>query len=481
MSKITLTNLSSMSNSNTVMSTINSNNAILQTAMDNTISRDGTLPNQMTANLDMNSERIINLPYPVTDQEPLRFGDFKAFSITPTIGATAYDINWTTPSTGGTTKSIGAVLQRTFDVRDFGAVCNGVTDDTTAIQRCINAAQAAGNSSVVELYGSSLISAALHVTSSVSIRGSGKSNTFLFQSNASVSHINVDPSSANRSVNLRGFACYYQVAPTLGSPVSIAFGNASFNLTDCIVDDVSIIGVGTGIYFQNVINISMLNCSIFTYTVDGVRINCPINPDSGGITMEGCNIGNPTSVTGSHAVNWNNGGGVFMSNNRFVGSVVSTGSTGLFFNMTAQTTEFQVCNNLIVDFAAGIQMTRSPGMFMYQMLINSNVFDGNNTSIYVPPDTIWLQMLTITGNGFQGASNNAGPQISLAGVAGATIAGNTFLSNKTGAGMICVQIVSSCQDIKVGPNARTVQLNAPGPTLAADLIAGTNITIVGGG
>src|SRR6267154_2775023 len=480
MSKITLTNLASMQNDNTVMATLNANNTIIQTAVDNTLSRDGTIPNQMAANLDMNSERIINLPYPVTDQEPLRFGDFKTFTITPTIGATAYDINWTTPSTGGTTKSIGVVLQRTFDVRDFGAVCNGSTDDTLAIQRCINAAEAAGNDSIVLLHKSSLISASLNITSPVIIQGNGKSNTFLFQSNASVPIINVSPTSANQSIKLRGFGCYFQVTPTLGSPAGIAFGNSSFNCTDCTVEDVSVVNSGTGIYFQNIINTRILNCDVQLYSVDGIRINCPINPDSGGINIDGCNITAPTSSSRTHAINWNNGGGIRISNNFLGGSVVATGGIGLFFNMTAATTEFQLCNNLIVDYAVGIQMIRNPGLFMYQMLINDNIFDGNRTSIYVPPDTgIWVQMLTITGNGFQGASGSTGPQISIADTAGCTISGNTFLSNVTN--MICIQTISSCQDFKIGPNARTVQLNGGSGTLAADQIAGTNMTIIGGG
>jgi len=41
---------------------INGNNAAIETAFDNTLSRDGSSPNQMEANIDMNSNRILNLP-----------------------------------------------------------------------------------------------------------------------------------------------------------------------------------------------------------------------------------------------------------------------------------------------------------------------------------------------------------------------------------------------------------------------------------
>lgn len=48
----------------------NSNNDLLEAALENTLSRDGTGPNQMEANLDLNSNRILNLPDPVAAQEP---------------------------------------------------------------------------------------------------------------------------------------------------------------------------------------------------------------------------------------------------------------------------------------------------------------------------------------------------------------------------------------------------------------------------
>lgn len=60
MTKITLTDLASLQNETTAISAINSNNAVLETASDNTLSRDGTAPNQMLSNLDMNGYQILN-------------------------------------------------------------------------------------------------------------------------------------------------------------------------------------------------------------------------------------------------------------------------------------------------------------------------------------------------------------------------------------------------------------------------------------
>lgn len=73
--KITLGNLVNLTNQTAAITTINNNNALLTTAINNTLSRDGTPPNQMTAALDMSSNRILNLPTPISATEPLRYID----------------------------------------------------------------------------------------------------------------------------------------------------------------------------------------------------------------------------------------------------------------------------------------------------------------------------------------------------------------------------------------------------------------------
>lgn len=75
MAKLTLTDLASTAASS-IVTAINNNNALIETALENTLSRDGTSPNQMTADLDMNSKRVYNLPEATADTEPVRLGEF---------------------------------------------------------------------------------------------------------------------------------------------------------------------------------------------------------------------------------------------------------------------------------------------------------------------------------------------------------------------------------------------------------------------
>lgn len=60
MSKINLSDLTTLENQGSAIAAINNNNATIETAFDNTVSRDGTAPNMMLADLDMNGHTILN-------------------------------------------------------------------------------------------------------------------------------------------------------------------------------------------------------------------------------------------------------------------------------------------------------------------------------------------------------------------------------------------------------------------------------------
>lgn len=78
MSKITLTDIANLQNPTTAVNAINSNSAVIQTAFDNTLSRDGTSPNQMGSNLDMNGNTVINMGAPGTAASAVRLEDLTA-------------------------------------------------------------------------------------------------------------------------------------------------------------------------------------------------------------------------------------------------------------------------------------------------------------------------------------------------------------------------------------------------------------------
>jgi hypothetical protein len=96
MSKITLSTVSELQAFPSAAANINSNSDILEAAIDNTLSRDGTNPNSMNANLDMNSNRILNLPTPVSNLEPARLVDLETLTGSGTITINPLPIGGTT-------------------------------------------------------------------------------------------------------------------------------------------------------------------------------------------------------------------------------------------------------------------------------------------------------------------------------------------------------------------------------------------------
>src|SRR5229473_1714729 len=138
MSKITLNNVGNIIDATTAATTINANNAVIQTAMDNTLSRNGTTPNTMGSNLDMNNFQVLNLPTPATANSPARLKDVQTggtITNIPPGGTTGqvlaktsnvdYAINWTSESaelvagtnivlTGTTPTTISTISQPSF-------------------------------------------------------------------------------------------------------------------------------------------------------------------------------------------------------------------------------------------------------------------------------------------------------------------------------------------------------------------------------
>jgi hypothetical protein len=144
MSKITLTNVADLTQATTAATTINNNFSTIQTAMDNTLSRDGTPPNQMASTLDMNGNQIINLGPPISADSPMRLTDAVGAGGTVTInntgnlplGGTANQIlqvvtatpTWVSSPTLSTVTNTGTV---SFPTATDTLVARGTTDTLT--------------------------------------------------------------------------------------------------------------------------------------------------------------------------------------------------------------------------------------------------------------------------------------------------------------------------------------------------------------
>lgn len=118
MTKISLSDLASGFRSS---NKLNENFQAIRTALDNTLSRDGSTPNHMLAPLDMNSNRVINIAAPVNPTDAVRLQDITTDSV----------VSQNT-------------LNKIFNVDLYGADPSGTKDSTEAIQAASAALQANG-------------------------------------------------------------------------------------------------------------------------------------------------------------------------------------------------------------------------------------------------------------------------------------------------------------------------------------------------
>jgi len=82
---------------------------------------------------------------------------------------------------GAVVRTAQAKMRDIVSVKDFGAVGDGVTDDTVAIQAAINAISSAGGGTVVFPSGGYKITSSLTIPSYVTLSGHGKGNTKLLR------------------------------------------------------------------------------------------------------------------------------------------------------------------------------------------------------------------------------------------------------------------------------------------------------------
>jgi hypothetical protein len=240
MPKLTLSTIGSRYAS---VAALNANFAAIVTAIENTLSRDGTSPNTMSANLDMNSKRILNLPDAVALSEPATLGQLRdaaeiiqfestvveqqtataaqtlftltevdytpglqnlavyvnglkqipaSYTETSTTSVTfnesleagdvvlfvvnernvdavfdaANNVTYTPAGAGAVGSSVQTKLREFVSVKDFGAVGDGVTDDTVAIQAALTYGK-----TVLIPDGTYLVSSSLSITSAVRVFG----------------------------------------------------------------------------------------------------------------------------------------------------------------------------------------------------------------------------------------------------------------------------------------------------------------------
>jgi len=514
MSKITLTNLVNLQNETTAVNAINANNAVITAAMDNTLSRDGTAPNPMSSNLDMNGNQILNLPAPSTINSAARLQDVAAgvpITVNNTPGGTSGQIQFNNGGTFGgiavtgsgsvvesvsptftglpvipfTQTGVGAVartinsklLDQYYTVTDFGAVGNGIADDTVAIQAALTAACAIGGTCFFPA-GTYKITAQLNVTAHCVIMGCGFQAPSLYAANAydlrstgfkgsvivAPANVNIFNCATQDPISIEKLHLTYPVSPIGNTGIAIAFLGSISGIgtsTGSIVRDVYINNAGLGIQAFDMVSFTFDNI-FFAY--NAACITCKNNSTinySGSTTS--AVAGDPVIMNctmfgtqGTTAILLLSGSGFKICNNKING-----GASGIFQN------GIQISPQNL-----GVPFTMTPG------LISNNSIEGTVIGILFTPNASSQGSASgwcITGNEFFtniGVSMTAGITIP-SWIGGVSITGNTFLYDFNNTTVPAVSINGATQVSVVG---NIFSSNAP--SLASAVFVGTTTTLI---
>lgn len=299
---VTLNNVANLQDTTTAQNTINNNNSTLTTALQDGLSRSGSSPNTMSSNLDMNSNRILNLPAPGSQNEPVRLADvtsgtslqFTFASPTAKVGTGATNGSATSAMRSDAAPPIDQTMTPTWTGFHSFSPSSGLTSGI-GISGTTIVSQASGVSSILPSINATLIGTSTTDTltnktlRAPSITGGSATSLLLINANATsgFSATNAQIASATLSGTFTG-TYTFSGSPTLSNAV---ITNPTF--TGGTIDNTSIGGTTpAAAVFTTITGTAILSTSSVLSSGTG---GLGYTTGAGGVVTQGTN--KSTSVT----------------------------------------------------------------------------------------------------------------------------------------------------------------------------------------
>lgn len=228
-------------------------------------SRSGT-PGRLYVNSDY-SIRVMNKSGSTVYSAPAateRYSDAVVSSVN------AQNVVYDPPFTGAVQTNVEAKLAQTVSVKDFGAVGDGVIDDTVAIQAAITSLTSSGGS-VLFPYGTYKITSAITLTSNLDLVGDGKPTL-----NSTVAGQNIFSGSATNNVSISNIK--FNGTGSATTPLNSVGGNAAtstglvtiVSATDITISDCEFGNFYNGLSLLNVQRAQVTNNYVHDWLVYGI-------------------------------------------------------------------------------------------------------------------------------------------------------------------------------------------------------------------
>lgn len=348
----------------------------------------------------------------------------------------AGQVAYTPSGAGAAATTVKAQLDRIIWANDYGAVCNGTTDDSAAFQNAINQGMATG--APVRFNGVCAINSTLNITSSVDFGGFNATNytgiaSRLVSTNMSITMILVNTPGGN-PVYLHDFGMSYAgtsnpyttAAITVTSPSSENAGSKFERLT---ING----GVSVGLNFIRA-SAWVVNNNTIVGLERGIIVGNLNNSDSGDSTIVDNHI--QTNQAGIYYID---SSGLRIINNKINGGGGITYGIVLALRSGSLLADLFITGNSIEGISNtggyGIYLVRSGTTGGLGVLNVANNELSGQYCMAVPPDSVnavWLNTIAVTGNTCIMGGSGAAVGFYLDGMQGATIMSNSIQGGSSG-------------------------------------------------
>jgi len=202
----------------------------------------------------------------VTFTAGLHVGALVKFTTAQTLSTGVTDaslVTYNPPFANGVETTVEDNLAQTVSVKNFGAVGDGIADDTVAIQAAVNAVQTAGGGTVLFPEGTYNISSEITCTvAGVTFQGQNRWSTIIRQTTASAKILNLSA----MFTNIRSIGFNYSGTPVSGATAVYCTGSY------CTFEDFVIRSSNIGIHYKTGVAGKITNFEILDYETVGLQI-----------------------------------------------------------------------------------------------------------------------------------------------------------------------------------------------------------------